>query len=80
MAFIENVDRFLIVECLSPRRLKDTRNNILFTKEFTVNIISDAFAEAANATSVESPANTDEWLISGLTKEKSVSFLDLRAV
>jgi len=54
---------------LSTRRPKDTRNNILATQEFTVNIISEAFAEAANATSVESPANTDEWIISGLNKE-----------
>ncbi|KDR75814.1 hypothetical protein GALMADRAFT_97726 [Galerina marginata CBS 339.88] len=56
---------------LSTRRPKDTRNNILATNEFTVNIISEAFAEAANATSVESPANTDEWIISGLNKEQS---------
>ncbi|KAF9566694.1 hypothetical protein CPC08DRAFT_703661 [Agrocybe pediades] len=58
---------------LSTRRPKDTRNNILATKEFTVSIISEAFAEAANSTSVESPADTDEWIISGLTKEKSTS-------
>jgi len=57
---------------LSTRRPKDTRNNIIATKEFTVSIISEAFAEAANSTSVESPASTDEWLISGLTQENSV--------
>ncbi|KAF9529395.1 hypothetical protein CPB83DRAFT_852592 [Crepidotus variabilis] len=56
---------------LSPRRPKDTRENILKTKEFTVNIISEAFAEAANVTSAESPASTDEWILSGLTKESS---------
>uniref|UniRef100_A0A8H7Y5K9 Flavin reductase like domain-containing protein n=1 Tax=Psilocybe cubensis TaxID=181762 RepID=A0A8H7Y5K9_PSICU len=56
---------------LSPRRPKDTRNNILATREFTISIISEGFAEAANSTSVESPADTDEWLISGLTKENS---------
>ena len=58
---------------LSTRRPKDTRNNILATKEFTVSIISEAFSEAANSSSVESPADTDEWIISGLTKESSVS-------
>ncbi|PPQ79951.1 hypothetical protein CVT25_003023 [Psilocybe cyanescens] len=58
---------------LSPRRPKDTRNNILATREFTISIISEAFAEAANSTSVESPANTNEWLISGLTKEDSTT-------
>lgn len=56
---------------LSTRRPKDTRNNIIATKEFTISIISEAFAEAANSTSVESPAHTDEWIISGLTKEDS---------
>lgn len=57
---------------LSTRRPKDTRNNIIATKEFAISIISEAFAEAANSTSVESPADTDEWIISGLTKEDSV--------
>jgi len=56
---------------LSPKRPKDTRENILATKEFIVNIISEPFIEAANSTSVESPADTDEWLISGLTMEPS---------
>ncbi|KAF8897036.1 hypothetical protein CPB84DRAFT_1681703 [Gymnopilus junonius] len=56
---------------LSTRRPKDTRNNILATNEFTVSIISEAFSEAANATSVESPANTNEWIISGLNKENA---------
>ncbi|KAF9451932.1 hypothetical protein P691DRAFT_806024 [Macrolepiota fuliginosa MF-IS2] len=37
---------------LSARRPKDTRENILQTKEFTVNIISEPFIEAANSTSV----------------------------
>lgn len=62
---------------LSPRRPKDTRENILATKKFTVNIISEPFIEAANSTSVESPADTDEWLISGLTMEPSVSSVKL---
>ncbi|KAK7057119.1 hypothetical protein R3P38DRAFT_2839419, partial [Favolaschia claudopus] len=52
---------------LSQRRLKDTRENIATTKEFTVNIISEAFAEAANCTSAEAPAAIDEWILSGLT-------------
>ena len=52
---------------------KDTRDNILETKTFTVNIISEPFVEAANACSVEAPARIDEWLVSGLTPEASVS-------
>lgn len=57
---------------LSRRRPKDTRENILQTKEFTVNIISEPLVHAANATSVESPANTNEWLLAGLTPAQSV--------
>ncbi|KAJ3557402.1 hypothetical protein NM688_g1487 [Phlebia brevispora] len=56
---------------LSKRRPKDTRENIKATKEFTVNIISEPFAEAANVCSVEAPAHVDEWLVSGLTPEAS---------
>lgn len=59
---------------LSKRRPKDTRDNILNSKEFTVSIISEPFVEAANSTSVESSAAHDEWIFSGLTKERSVSF------
>lgn len=44
------------------------------TKEFTVNIISEHFIEAANSTSIEAPSNVNEWLVSGLTMEHSVSF------
>ncbi|KAJ4483330.1 hypothetical protein J3R30DRAFT_1763772 [Lentinula aciculospora] len=57
---------------LSPRRPKDTRENILATKEFTVNIISEHLVEAANATAVEAPADVDEWIVSGLTMEPSL--------
>ena len=58
----------------SKRRPKDTCDNILNSKEFTVSIISEPFVEAANSTSVESSADHDEWIFSGLTKERSVSF------
>ena len=62
-----------MVSCtLSPRRPKDTRENILDTNEFVVNLISEPFVEAANSTSVEAPAEIDEWLVSGLTGEPSV--------
>lgn len=58
---------------LSPDRPKDTRENILATKQFTVNIISEDFVEAANAASSEAPADVDEWILSGLTMSPSVS-------
>ncbi|KZP18708.1 hypothetical protein FIBSPDRAFT_956080 [Athelia psychrophila] len=57
---------------LSPRRPKDTRENILATKEFTVNIISEPFVEAANSTAVEAASEADEWAVSGLTRLDSV--------
>ena len=38
-----------------------------------MNIISEPFVEAANATSVEAPDYLDEWVISGLTMIDSVS-------
>ncbi|OJA14433.1 hypothetical protein AZE42_06430 [Rhizopogon vesiculosus] len=57
---------------LSPRKPKDTKENILATKEFTVSIISEPFIEAANITSVEAPADVDEWGFSGLTKISSI--------
>ena len=60
---------------LSPRKPKDTRENILATKEFTVNIINEPFVEAANVCSVEAPPEIDEWIVSGLTPEPSVGFL-----
>lgn len=62
---------------LSKRRPKDTRENILATKEFTVSIVTETIVDAANSTSVESPVNTDEWIISGLNQEPSVIFLVL---
>ncbi|KAJ6593979.1 hypothetical protein B0H19DRAFT_1093131 [Mycena capillaripes] len=54
---------------LSQKRSKHTRENISATKEFTVNIISESFAEAANSTAVE--AAVDEWVLSGLTMTPS---------
>lgn len=57
---------------LAPRIPKNTRDNILATKEFVVNLISEPFVEAANETSVEAPADVSEWDISGLTQEPSV--------
>ncbi|OCB89706.1 hypothetical protein A7U60_g3054 [Sanghuangporus baumii] len=52
---------------LPSNRPKDTRENIKATSEFTVNIISEPFVEAANSTSIEAPAEIDEWAVSGLT-------------
>ncbi|KAK6077854.1 nitrilotriacetate monooxygenase component B [Seiridium cupressi] len=46
---------------------KDTLKNLLESKECTINIISEGFLEAANATSVDAPYGVSEWDVSGLT-------------
>lgn len=51
---------------------KDTSENIRATKEFTVNMISEPFVTNANFTAIDAPADVDEWIGSGLTKEPSV--------
>ena len=51
---------------------KDTWANIEATGEFTVNIISEWFIEAANWTSGLYPPETSEWAESGLTPLPSV--------
>ncbi|KAJ7783260.1 hypothetical protein B0H16DRAFT_1496122 [Mycena metata] len=56
---------------LSQKRSKHSRENIVATGQFTVNIISEAFAEAANCTAAEAPADVDEWILSGLTMTPS---------
>ncbi|KAI3336500.1 hypothetical protein HD806DRAFT_473887 [Xylariaceae sp. AK1471] len=48
-------------------RPKDTLRNLIANGECTVNIISEHFIEAANATSVDAPPGCSEWDISGLT-------------
>lgn len=50
---------------------KDTARNLLETEECTINIISEWFVEAANATCVNSPYGVSEWEITGLTKADS---------
>jgi flavin reductase (DIM6/NTAB) family NADH-FMN oxidoreductase RutF len=41
-------------------RLKDTATNILATKEFVINLVSEAVAEAMNITCIDAPPGTDE--------------------
>jgi flavin reductase (DIM6/NTAB) family NADH-FMN oxidoreductase RutF len=51
---------------------KDTYANIKATGEFTVNILSEWFVEAANHTCGEYPPDVSEWHLSGLTAVPSV--------
>lgn len=46
---------------------KDTLTDLSATKERTINIISEHFLEAANATSINAPFDISEWALSGLT-------------
>lgn len=46
---------------------KDTLRNLIETKECTINIVSEHYIEAANATSTNSPYGVSEWVLSGLT-------------
>ncbi|SGY34456.1 BQ5605_C002g01634 [Microbotryum silenes-dioicae] len=54
-----------------PDKLKHTCDFILQTKNFTTNIISEPFVDAANYTSIDAPKGVSEWALSGLTPKKS---------
>ncbi len=45
---------------------KDSLRNLIESKECTINIISEHFVEAANATSIDAPYGVSEWALSGL--------------
>ncbi len=46
---------------------KDTLRNIIATREFVLNIVSEEFASQMNACSAELPPDVDEFDVSGLT-------------
>src|ERR1039458_1505969 len=46
---------------------KDTLRNVEETGEFVINVVSEAIAAAANASSAEAPFEVDEFVLSGLT-------------
>ena len=52
---------------------KDTAANIKAHKGFTVNLISEPWAVAANFSSIDAPPHISEWKLSGLTMEPSVN-------
>lgn len=52
---------------LRPEMRKDTLRNVEETGEFVVNVVSEAVAAAANATSAEVAPEVDEFELSGLT-------------
>ena len=48
-------------------KAKDSLRNLTETKECCINIISEHYLEAANATSVNAPYGVSEWALTGLT-------------
>ena len=50
---------------------KDTLRNLSTTKECTINIISEHYIEAANATAINAPYGISEWALTGLTPAPS---------
>lgn len=46
---------------------KDSLRNLLETNECVINVVSEHFIEAANATAVDAPWGVSEWALSGLT-------------
>ncbi|BGP52793.1 hypothetical protein JCM8202v2_000350 [Rhodotorula sphaerocarpa] len=55
----------------NENELKGSCENILETKEFVANLISEPFVEAANYTSIDAPKGVSEWPLSGLTPIES---------
>lgn len=54
-----------------PDRPKDTLTNLEETGECSINIVSEHMIEAVNATSLDAPPGTSEWVISGLHQAPS---------
>ena len=46
---------------------KDSLRNLIESGECTINMISEHFLEAANATAIDAPYGVSEWALSGLT-------------
>jgi flavin reductase (DIM6/NTAB) family NADH-FMN oxidoreductase RutF len=51
----------------TPPTAKDTLRNIMATREFVVNIVSEEMAGGMNATAAQVPPEVDEFVLSGLT-------------
>jgi flavin reductase (DIM6/NTAB) family NADH-FMN oxidoreductase RutF len=55
----------------TPSMAKDTLRNIIETREFVVNIVSEEFVGQMNATAAQVGPEVDEFELSGLTPLKS---------
>ena len=56
----------------SDGKTKDTLNNVRATNEFVVNIVTEELLQAMNASSIEAPADFNEFDYAGLTLAPSV--------
>ncbi|HEY2528962.1 MAG TPA: flavin reductase family protein [Xanthobacteraceae bacterium] len=54
------------------RRLKDTADNILATKQFVLNLVSERLAEAMNITCIDAPPGTNELELAKLQTSPSI--------
>jgi flavin reductase (DIM6/NTAB) family NADH-FMN oxidoreductase RutF len=50
---------------------KDTLLNVIATREFVVNVVTEGIAERMNLTSAQVPPDVDEFELAGLTPEPS---------
>ncbi|KIX00658.1 uncharacterized protein Z518_09723 [Rhinocladiella mackenziei CBS 650.93] len=64
---VVNHDPPIFVVGFAGSKDKDTLKNLKATGECVINIISEHFIEAANATSIDAPYGMSEWNLSGLT-------------
>jgi flavin reductase (DIM6/NTAB) family NADH-FMN oxidoreductase RutF len=53
-------------------RMKDTGANILQTREFVINLVTEDMAAAMNVTCIDAPAHVDELALAGLDPAPSV--------
>ncbi|KAJ5718835.1 uncharacterized protein N7483_009917 [Penicillium malachiteum] len=67
---------FVIGFSARASRPKDTQKNLIETGECVINVVSDHFVEAANATSLDVESSISEWGLSGL---KSLPSATVRA-
>lgn len=58
---------FIISHAGGVDNAKDSFKNLMETGECVINIVSEHFIEAANATSINAPYGISEWALTGLT-------------
>ena len=72
-SYFQNVcaDPPLYSVCFGGEQPPDSLVNVLATKEACISIVSDSFIEAANASSINTPAHVSEWPLTGLHPQTS---------